>query len=592
MEVEPPAGDATALAAAAAAESEPEDTSYVAPSEEQPDALLPAADGIVMSDRVLGYYGDADRDVRTAEQRSAGQELGLKWGEYYVPDDMLDQLTDDGDDTSEESDEDLEIMEEEEEAEEEAVYEDAMTCLGMKMVGDEDAVVGDETIARASFGRKVDVPVTDAGAAASLDRLPETVLQKIFLYTFCSKSEPCHALPLERVCKAMHWALRPEGKFWDLLAPRFVFDHISTMRERGMWTVGLRKIRKYQKSDDNLILSVLEEYEEGNAADNFRYVAASVMAKMMKSGRSRRPLPNAQMGTPRLRGDTVGYLAELLQARAIKRLEEALLMALHAQREQIVVTRDDILKLDKLRMAPSFGHGRMPPCNVGMKQHHSIPNFCSCSCTSSSGIQWCWPEDDCLVDEILPAEARRKIVRRLAYRAGIVKLTSEVFDLVAAEMLHSLGVLLVDAFEVSREAYPLGEKIQLITSTDQSLVYGVPCDIHGSIDMFSTPPPPLPASEDSNNPYESGYAYTIVPGQIKNSALKRFFGQGGPYHVLGDTWVAGCGFTCEEEMEREESYYFRENIEVPPPSRLQILEAERNELANCLAIYGCDTLGM
>ena len=59
---------------------------------------------------------------KAADAARAARELGLKWGEYYVPDDMLDQLTDDGD-ASEGSDEDKESMEEEEEAEaeEEAV---------------------------------------------------------------------------------------------------------------------------------------------------------------------------------------------------------------------------------------------------------------------------------------------------------------------------------------------------------------------------------------------------------------------------------------------------------------------------------------
>lgn len=343
------------------------------------------------------------------------------------------------------------------------------------------------------------------------------------------------------------------------------------MRERVCWIKGLRNICKYQNSDDNLILSVLEEYEEGNAAVNFRSAAANILAKMMKPGRS--PLPTAQMGTPRLRGDTVGYLAELLQARAIKLLEDAHLVAIHTQREQVVITKEDILALDKLHMVPLFGHGAIRPCNVGMKQHHSAPNFCSCSCTSSSGIQWCWPEDDCLVDDVLPAEARRKIVRRLAYRAGIVKLTSEVFDLVAAEMLHSLGVLLVDAFEVSREAHLLrfGPELTFIHHTTEYLTYGEPCYGDGmksaGIDMFSTPPPPMPASEDSDKPYESGYAYTIVPGQIKNSALKRFAGQGGTCHVYGDTWEAGSGFTRDEEKEKEQSYYFSENIEDPSPPR-------------------------
>ena len=420
---------------------------YVAPSEEEQDA--PPADGIVVSDRVLGSYcthgTSGSGDARTSEQRSAAQDLrapagaGLKWGEYYVPDDMLEQLTEE--DASEGSGPDTEV--EEAEAEEEAVYEDAMACLGMTIT------TPTSSTARASSPNSAiksnirgSREVHAAVPAASLDRLPETVLQQIFLYIVDQYWEASYqVIPLERVCKAMHWALRPEGKFWNLFAP---------------WRV------------------------------------------------------------------------------------------------------------------KSLGH-------------------------VACGIQWCWPEDDCLVDDVLAAEARRKIVRRLAYRAGIVKLTSEVFDLVAAELLHSLGVLLVDAFEVSREAQlqRFGQDLNFIRHTTQYLTYGGPCDGHdmqsAGIDMFSTPPPPMPASEDPDRPYESGYAYTIVPGQIKNAALKRFSGQGGPYHVYGDTWVAGFGFTCEEEKEKEESYYFSENIEDPSPSLLQRVEAERDELARRLAIYEYDS---
>ena len=599
MEVEPPVGDATAPAVAAAAADSEEP--YVAPSEEEQDA--PPADGIVMSDRVLGYYGNSRRDGRTAEQRSVVRDLGLKWGEYYVPDDMLDQLRENGADSSVGSDEDMEM--EEAEAEEEAVYEDAMTCLGMKMVG-EDAVMGDETTGAPSpnsivsrngkCGKEVDAPVTAAGAAASLGRLPETVLQQIFLYTFNPQTKPYEALPLERVCKAMHWALRPEGKFWDLLAPRSVESLgqvayggkiVCNMRERYMWTVGFRHIRKYQKSCDNVILSVLEEFEGGNGADNFRNVAANVLAKMMTRG----SLMTA-VGTPRLRGDTVGYLAELLQARAIERLEAAKLVAIHARPTDVVVTRDDLLMLDKAG-APSVStrRTRTLSCNVGLKQHHSAPNSCSCLCTSFTGIQWRWPEDDCLIDEVLPAEARRRIVRRLAYRAGIVKLTSEVFDLVAAEMFHSLGVLLVDAFEASTETHMPGENNSYIHYTDQYLTYGEPCNdvSYGGIDMFSTPPPPMPASENPDKPYESGYAYTIVPGQIKNSALKRFAGQGGSCHVYGDTWAAGSRFTCVEEKEKEQSYYFSKDITAPSRTSLEKVQAERDELARRLATYEYDS---
>ena len=355
----------------------------------------------------------------------------------------------------------------------------------------------------------------------------------------------------------MHRALRAEGIFWDLYCGKYLGplddDHPlvewdlyyregqgECSRFRAFQSVGLRCIRKYQKSSDNLILSVLEEHEEGrSAADNFRWVAAGIMAKMKKRG-------SPCIGTPRLRGDTVGYLAELVQEHAIDRLQKALLVTLHGRR--VVVTKDDIILLDKTRSSSAFGSSSTSRCSVETNQRHAQKTSNS-SCTSS-GTRWTWPEDDCLVEDVIPAEGRRKIVRRLAYRAGILQMTSEAFDLVAAEVLHLIGVLLVDAFEASK-ALDYGLHLSFVDqNTSACLTYGTPGD---GIDMFSVPPPPLPVTKDDGE--DHGLLYTIVPGQIKEAARKRFEGRSVSGTVHGLSWPTGTGFAVEEEQKEEMSYY-------------------------------------
>ena len=230
-----------------------------------------------------------------------------------------------------------------------------------------------------------------------------------------------------------------------------------------------------------------------------------------------------------------------------------------------MVTKDDIMVLDDIRGASLFASADRR-CSVGKKCHNTVSSIsCSCFISSSHGTQWCWPEDDCLTEEIMPAEIRRKIVRRLAYRAGIIQLTSDAFDLIAAEIFHLLGVLLVDAFEASMKVdygmYMASFRpCQDYTKHVHRLTYGTPGD---GLDMFSVPPPPMPIEDDDGE--DGGYSFTVVPGQIKVAVTNRFGGNLDSIRtVLGDTWVPSSGFTAEEEKVEEISYY-GEAVEVELP---------------------------
>ncbi len=230
----------------------------------------------------------------------------------------------------------------------------------------------------------------------------------------------------------------------------------------------------------------------------------------------------------------------------IKRLENALLLAIHSHRTE--VQRQDFILLPSREIQSR--------CNVG-ENYHQREGFsfaCSCSLPSSSGIVWRWPENDCR--DVLPPDAGRRIIRRLAYKAGIVQLTSNAFDLAEAELLHTLGVLLVEAYESSVEMSknarfldPNDEALQLLDGS-RSLPYG---QFPNAIDAFYVPPPPISVIEydTESDSYHSIDVHTIVPGQICAAAERRNI----PAHKIYGGWIAWS----EEEMDYELSLYFKDN---------------------------------
>ena len=117
-------------------------------------------------------------------------------------------------------------------------------------------------------------------------------------------------------------------------------------------------------------------------------------------------------------------------------------------------------------------------------------------------------------------------------------MSNEAFMLAESELLHALGVLLVCSYESSVE---IAKTTQLLSAEDE-LTYEAP---HSPVDMFSSPPPPFQKEQ---------LVYTIVPGQIRAAAEERDIT---PSHVYGIEWVASLGFTKDEEMDIEWSYYYQ-----------------------------------
>jgi len=221
----------------------------------------------------------------------------------------------------------------------------------------------------------------------------------------------------------------------------------------------------------------------------------------------------------------------------VRIIENANLLAISRHRVSVVVQRDDIalaFRSHKGLFRPFFcGYPTQDP-TLQMESYD-----CGLQLPSSSGIVWRWPLNNCC--DVLSPEAGRRIIRRLAYQAGIVQMSNEAFILAEAEMLHALGILLVSAYEslVNME----GKTTPFLDEEDE-LTYEAP---HSAVDMFSSPPPPFQN--------EHQLVYTIVPGHIRTVAEQRGIT---PYKVYGAEWVASSGFTEEEEMDIEKSYYYQD----------------------------------
>jgi hypothetical protein len=133
-------------------------------------------------------------------------------------------------------------------------------------------------------------------------------------------------------------------------------------------------------------------------------------------------------------------------------------------------------------------------------------------------------------------------------------MTSGLFEVAEAELLHTLGILLVEAFESSVDVAKHAQFLE----PDEELAYGI-TNLPGSVDMFQTPPPPFcESSEDHSNANAEDIEhenerklYTIVPGQISDAAKERGFK---PHHVYG------IFFDDEEEMEAEKAYYYKDGF--------------------------------
>ena len=188
-------------------------------------------------------------------------------------------------------------------------------------------------------------------------------------------------------------------------------------------------MHKWQKGSDNIILHYL------GGADGLRRVVGEMLQRMRRTSL---PGENASLAFKCvLRGDTIAYLAEVVEEHMLTRLEKAHCMAIQYCRSGDGCPEVTAKELRLLDVLAQIGGDR-----------------------NSSSITSGWEElgDACCRDKILGAEAWRKLVRALAYRAGIVKLSGEAISIIAREILYHMAALCTDAFEACIGAFMAQDK--------------------------------------------------------------------------------------------------------------------------------------
>jgi hypothetical protein len=273
--------------------------------------------------------------------------------------------------------------------------------------------------------------VTTSCEEPNLATMPEEVLLRLLQYV-----DDTHAhrniLALERTCRVFRTMLKDDN-IWACLFSQSQcdeheeYEYPPTNRERAFLRMSIDNIQRYQEGADNLLLKYL------GGVDGVRSLTGKLLNAMKPTEDSLHP----QI----ICSDAIGYLVEVIQCNVIDGLEKALLLTV----EMLwpgdgfpTVTRRYVRVLGSCCSDMYRGY-----------QYHECTRMARMwRGTILHGSLWKWPEHDCRDDEFLGGEERRKLVRALAYRAGIVKMSGDAFSFISTVILHEMAVLMSYASDI------------------------------------------------------------------------------------------------------------------------------------------------
>lgn len=269
-----------------------------------------------------------------------------------------------------------------------------------------------------------------------------------------------------------------------------------------------------------------------------------------------------------LRGDSIAYLTEVVEQHMVYRLNSAMMAALFrsnppSSHPYPMVCENDILFVDSIIASDcSNCDGFDSPCVICRQRQRQ--SCCSRQSFCDSPKIWLWPDNNCLGEDIIGAEQRQRMVRAIASRAGIVKLTGGAFDSIAAEILHFMAIIVIDAFEASKSLWcpcanvgtsrldnlvagNTGEAVAI----DDEMIGEEECDdasAHSYLEFdYITNHPPPPGTLDE----EGRHVCVIIPRQIKDAAVRI-----GMKPLLdSQSWEVSEGRTKKEEVNEAIALY-------------------------------------
>ena len=271
--------------------------------------------------------------------------------------------------------------------------------------------------------------------------MPEEALKRILLF-IDDKDAHRDVLSLERTCWAFRNLLQNDN-VWvlcidDRWRKEYLTDNVEDTnppknREMAFFKWCWSHINDETITDENLVLKYL------GGLNGVRRVTSKVIDAMMLTQHT------ADHPTmPRLRNDAILYLVKVIENSLLLRLtrtKNLVVGSLRTGDDYPTVTADDMKRLDSIFL---MNQGYVfDDCSIPHGSHYCTRCFCD-----SDTQFWTWPKHNCQGDEFLGELDRCKLVRALAFKAGIVKFSGDVISTISAEILHDMAVLVSVAVDI------------------------------------------------------------------------------------------------------------------------------------------------
>ena len=406
--------------------------------------------------------------------------------------------------------------------------------------------------------------------------MPETLLLHVFSFVLNPRSNDTLSvqLALEQTCRRFSALLGKDSTMRLLYKgpPKVEFQYqVEGEREKIFLQRGIRMIRQFQKRHDTLICDYM------GGADGVRTIIDKMLIKMEVPRSINEPFiaHETMIGPPSfpengfklfLRGDSIAYLTEVVEQHMVSRLTSAMRAAMFRSipkesHPYPTVDWDDLLFVDTLCESKS---GKL---HLHVDQECGYELYSYRLSAGDSNRKWQWHKE-CFAEDIIGAEQQQRMVRAIASRAGIVKLTGGAFDCIAAEILHFMAIIVVHAFEASKSLWCHHENIgayfddnvndYVYAELDDDIDEEDDHSSHSSeqshdcgVDYSNQPPPPVHFDEEGKQ------LCVIIPRQIKDAAVRI-----GMKPLLDDHgWEVGEGRSRDEEEEEAMLMYHESSSE-------------------------------
>jgi hypothetical protein len=343
--------------------------------------------------------------------------------------------------------------------------------------------------------------------SVSLHHMPIEVTAHILRYV----GNAGDLLNCEKTCKTLRRILRDEA-VWD--------SSPGGSRDGAYQFRGFQLVRKYQKSSESILLEVL-------GVARWKMLVRQARGYLVPDDH----LSSSNDQHLLLRGDTSAVLMELVENFVIVQLNRAGVVMnasapVESQTYPTVTARHwEAQNVLHSAFVPS-PNSTFTPLFAGILTH-PIPRDNVLSLTNAV---------------LLESTMITTIIRRLAYRAGIIKMEDGVFDLAWGSLVCSIVALLRPACIQLDHACSsfdgnLGERQKMLCVERGESMYTVP------------PCTSFAFCEGCGGPHI--VFHTPVPGQIEAAARSLSI----PFKVYGDVWHAMPDSTEEDERAEAESEY-------------------------------------